>query len=119
MMIDILQQFLKRVTYIYLLLCFNLILHFSYLKLDKCYRIKKILVKIFRHICLDQQFDQISHFSQLKHFRNFSDMTQWIEKDFKNACRQLILLIIPLLSRKSPNAIHSIYTIFDFVYMVI
>lgn len=115
---DILYQLLKRVTSVHLLPWLNSILSSRYPELHKCRGIRKTLVKASRRFRLVQQFDQIPCFSQLKHFENFSSMTQWIGKDYKDACRQLIFAIAPLLLRKYPDAIYCTSAVLDFVCIV-
>ena len=117
MMVNILYQFLKELTGIHLLSWFNSILSSSYPELHKRRRIRKTLVEASGYFCLDQQFDQIARFSQLKHFGYFSGMIQWMEKDYKDTYWQLIPVIAPLLSRKISDTIHYICAILDFVSM--
>lgn len=76
MMMNILYQLLKRIISVDFLPWLNFILSSNYFKLHKCCGIRKTLVKAFGSFCLDQQFDLISRFYQLKHFENFSNMTQ-------------------------------------------
>lgn len=76
MMMNIFYQLLKRVISVYFLPWLNSILSSNYFKLHKHCGIRKILVKAFGSFCLDQQFDLIPRFSQLKHFENFSNVTQ-------------------------------------------
>lgn len=76
------------------------------------------LVKDLCHaIWLDKRFRQVPSFQNMKQFKHFSKVSQWTENKQKAIVKQLIPVLAPILTGKTPAAMHCARAILDFVML--
>ncbi len=117
MMIDILHQLLKS-TVMYLIQWLEMIIKniTSTISLKRK-RDSQTIADTTHDVQLNQRFQVVLSYSELRHFHDFLFVKQWIDVEQKTIVHQLIMIVTSLLIRKASDALYCARALMNFVMM--
>ncbi len=117
MMIDILHQLLKS-TVMYLIQWLETIIKniTSTISLKRK-RDSQTIADTTHDVQLNQRFQVVLSYSELKRFHDFLFVKQWIDVKQKTIVHQLIAIVTSLLIRKASDALYCAQALINFVMM--
>ncbi len=118
MMIDILHQLLKS-TVMYLIQWLEMIIKniTSTISLKKKHDSQTIADTI-HDVQLNQRFQVVLSYSELRRFHDFLFVKQWINVEQKIIMHQFIAIVTSLLIRKASDALYCAWVLMNFVMMI-
>jgi len=118
MMIDILHQLLKS-TVMYLIQWLEMIIKniTSTISLKRK-RDSQTIADTTHNVQLNQRFQVVLSYSELRCFHDFLFMKQWIDVEQKTIVHQLITIVTSLLIRKASDALYCARALMNFMMMI-
>ncbi len=118
MMIDILHQLLKS-TVMYLIQWLEMIIKNITLTISlKRKRDSQTIADTTHDVQLNQRFQVVLSYSELRCFHDFLFMKQWIDVKQKTIVHQLITIVTSLLIRKASDALYCAQALMNFMMMI-